>query len=298
MIDALIRNLQVDIALLQTYITQRQKAGFHDMERMLESLTIHMFRALNIGELENKNQLRVNFPAIDLADDKNLVAVQVTSNASPAKIDKTIEAFEKVNNSGTSLKDKYSVLYIFGFCKASKHPIPCYCKVIDPSYFIGELCDKADEEQIQNMINAVRRHHDYSSLHPWQDSDCLEIILNTINRNAIKHSMSCEGNIADMTQGLREISELITKGTIRGKERAKSISDFGDQSMILFLRKVMDDISTIQAIVNKSKTGQGDFVAINYDGMREIDELKRAIAVKSSEIAKLNNINIKINLAG
>lgn len=298
MIDALIRNLQADIALLQIYIVQRQKAGFHDMERMLEALSIHMFRALSIGELVNKNQLRVNFPAIDLADDKKMIAVQVTSNASPAKINKTIKAFETKNDAGVSLKDSYSTLYIFGFCKSSKSPVPTYCKVIDPSYFIGELCDKADEDQIQNMLNAVRRHQDYSSLHPWNDKDSLEIILNTINRNAIKHMMSCEGNITDMTKGLREISELIAKGAIRGKERAKSISDFDDQSMIKFLRDVMDAVSDIQAIVNKSKVGLGDFVAIDYDGMMKIDELKVQISKKSSEIVKLNQIDIEINPKG
>lgn len=265
------------------------------MERMLEALSIQMFRALSIGELVNKNQLKVNFPAIDLVDDKKMVAVQVTSNASPAKIDKTIKAFEKKNDAGVSLKDSYSTLYIFGFCKASKHPTPAYCKVIDPSYFIGELCDKADEDQIQSMLNAVRRHHDYSSLHPWNDKDSLEIILNTINRNAIKHMMSCEGNIFDMTQGLREISELINKGTIRGKERVKSISDFDDQAMIKFLREVIDYVSDIQAIVHSSKVGRGDFVAIDYDGMMKIDELKVRISKKSSEIAKLKQIDIEIN---
>jgi hypothetical protein len=254
--------------------------------------------ALSIGELANKNQIRVNFPAIDLADDKKMIAVQVTSNASPAKIDKTIIAFETKNDAGVSLKDSYSTLYIFGFCKSSKHPVPTYCKVIDPSYFIGELCDKADEDQIQNMLNAVRRHQDYSSLHPWNDKDSLEIILNTINRNAIKHRMSCEGNITDMTQGLREISELIAKGSIRGKERAKSISDFDDQSMVKFLRDVMDAVSEIQAIVNKSKVGQGDFVAIDYDEMMKIDELKVRISKKSSEIAKLNQIDIEISPKG
>lgn len=294
-IDALIRNLQADIALLQTYIAQRQKAGFHDMERMLEALSIYMFRALNIGELVNKNQLRVNFPAIDLADDKKGIAVQVTSNASPAKIEKTIKAFEKKNEAGRTLKDGYSTLYIFGFCKASKHSTPAYCKVIDPSYFIGELCDKADEDQIQSVLNAVRRHRDYSSLHPWNDKDCLEIILNTINRNAIKHMMSCEGNIFDMTLGLREISELIAKGTIQGKERAKSISDFEDQTMIKFLREVMDAVSGIQAIVNSSKVGDGDRVAIDYDGMVKIDELKVRISKSSSAIAKVKQIDIEIN---
>jgi hypothetical protein len=110
--------------------------------------------------------------------------------------------------------------------------------------------------------------------------------------------MSCEGNITDMTQGLREISELIAKGAIRGKERAKSISDFDDQSMIKFLRDVMDAVSDIQAIVNKSKVGQGDFVAIDYDGMMKIDELKVEISKKSSKIAKLHQIDIEINPKG
>lgn len=295
MIDPLIRNLQADIALLQTYIIQRQKAGFNDMERMLEALSIHMFRALNIGDLINKNQLKVNFPAIDLADDKKKIAVQVTSNANRAKISKTIQAFEKKNGTHGSLKDSYSTLYIFGFCKLSRCPVPNYCKVIDPSYLIGELCDKADEDQIQSVINAVRRHQDYSSLHPWNDKDSLEIILNTINRNAIKHKMSCEGSVADMTQGLKEISELIAKGSIRGKERAKSISDFQDSSMIKFLRNVMDAISEIQAIVNNSNYSHGDFVAINSDGMMKIDGLKRQIAQISSDIGKLNQIDIEIN---
>ncbi|EIZ0987689.1 SMEK domain-containing protein, partial [Escherichia coli] len=53
MIDPLIRNLQSDIALLQLYIAQRKQAGFHDMERIIESLTIFMFRALKMSELVN-----------------------------------------------------------------------------------------------------------------------------------------------------------------------------------------------------------------------------------------------------
>lgn len=295
MIDALIRNVQADIALLQTYIIQRQTAGFHDMERMLEALAIHMFRALRLGELENKNQLKVNFPAIDLADDKRKVAVQVTSNASPAKIRKTIEAFEKKSSLGKSLSDKYSTLYILGFCKSSKTTIPSYCQVIDPSYFIGELCDKADEDQIQQMLNAIRRHRSYSSLHPWDDKDSLEIILNTVNRSAVKHMMSCEGSISEMTKGLKEISELIGKGSVNGKERAKSISDFQEPKIVLFLRGVMDDISSILAIVNKSKIGAGDFVAVNQDGMRKIDGLKMKISKNASTIAKLYAIEIEIH---
>ncbi|OBP17057.1 regulator [Rheinheimera sp. SA_1] len=298
MIDALIRNLHADITLLQNYIGLRQKAKFFDMERMLEGLTIHMFRALKMGELVNQNQIAVNFPAIDLSDDNISVAVQVTSNASLGKIKKTIEAFEKKNDSGVSLKDKYKTLYIFGFCKSVKSKVPSYCKVIDPNYFISELVDRADEEEIQNVQDAIRRHVDYSSLHPWNDKDSLEIILNWINRNAIKHKMCCEGNISDMTKGLREISELIGKGSVDRKARAKSISDFSDPTMTKFLRLVMDRVSDILVIVNKSKVGQGEAVCIDWDGMNEIDRLKKLIAEDSTDIAKLHGIDIVIDPRG
>lgn len=50
MIAPVISNLQKDIALLQLYIEQRKQTGFHDMERMIESLTIYMFRALKMGD--------------------------------------------------------------------------------------------------------------------------------------------------------------------------------------------------------------------------------------------------------
>lgn len=296
MIDALIRNLQSDIALLQLYIAQRKKAGFHDMERMIESLTIFMFRALRMGEMKNMNQIKVNFPAIDLADSQNMIAVQVTTNASPAKIKETISAFEKKNEFGVSLKDKFSLLYIFGFCNASKYQAPKYCKIVDPSFFINELCDKADEDMIQDMLDAIRRHKDYTSLHPWSDKDSLEIILNIINRNAIKHQMRYEGSISDMLTGLKEINELITKGTIQRKQRSKSISDFKDQNIINFLRDVMDDLSVIQAIVNKSKDEHHDIVYISHEDMTIIDKLKAKIADNSSKIASLNNIKLKLSV--
>lgn len=296
MIDPLIRNLQADIALLQFYITQRQKAGFHDMERMVEALTIFMFRALRMGELKNLNQIKVNFPAIDLADNTKMIAVQVTTNASPGKINKTITAFEKKNESGVSLKDKYSVLYIFGFCKASKHSVPSYCKLIDTSYLVGELCDNADEDMIHDMLDAIRRHQDYTSLHPWNDKDALEIILNVINRNAIKHRMICEGSLHDMLIGFNEINEVIGKGTIQRKQRSKSIADFKDQGMVKFLRGIMDDLSHIQAIINKSKVNNSDFVNISHEDMVRIDQLKIKIANDSSKIAKKNNIKVEIKV--
>jgi len=50
--------------------------------------------------------------------------------------------------------------------------------------------------------------------------NCLEIVLNCIDRNAVKHRMDREGNYNKMVEGLTEITELISKGTIKGNQKA------------------------------------------------------------------------------
>ncbi|OQS45782.1 regulator [Chromobacterium violaceum] len=297
MIDSLIRNLQQDINLLQRFIEARQKTGLHDMERMIESLTIRIFRVLTPScNLINMNQLLSNFPAIDLADNTNRIAVQVTTNATPAKIKKTIDAFEKARPGG-ALKEKYDKLYILGFCKSSKYPkLPQYCHIIDMDFVVNELIDNGDEAGIQEIIDGIRRHQSYVSLHPWKDIDCLKIILNCIDRNAIKHKMSCEGNILDMSKGLKEINELISKGTIDKREKSKSIDDFQDQEIASFLSSTRNNITKILAIVNKSKSSHSDFVCINQNEMMEIDNIKDVIAEEANAIAKKKNIDISINI--
>ncbi len=60
-------------------------------------------------QLENLNtSQRKNFPAIDLADFTNRVAIQVTSTSSLEKIKSTLETFGRHN-----LQEQFDVLYIY-----------------------------------------------------------------------------------------------------------------------------------------------------------------------------------------
>jgi hypothetical protein len=45
MLQQTIQNLLHDIAVLQRYIMVSQDAGFNDMKRLLETLSIHLFKA-------------------------------------------------------------------------------------------------------------------------------------------------------------------------------------------------------------------------------------------------------------
>jgi hypothetical protein len=288
MFDALISNFQHDIALLQQYINLRQDTGFHDMERMLEALLIRVLKASHNLDLVNMNQLRMNFPAIDLADSAQRTAVQVTSNASSPKVSKTVAMFNKFG-----LKADYDKLIIVGFCKAKRSDSP-FLSVMDMSDIVSALVDRGDVADVERVLEAVRRHNDYSKLHPYDDKRCLEIVLNCIDRSAVKHNMDCEGPIDEMELGLKDITELIAKGTIKGREKGKSMDDFQDADIRSYLRKVKDLISDIHAILNANR--HGGTICLNQMANNDLDGIKREIISLSNQIAESHRIGVKLSL--
>lgn len=293
MFEALIKNLSQDIAVMQRRIELGKDAGFNDMSRLLEVLTIQFFRSLGIADLVRTDQLRMKFPAIDAADKiKNGgIAVQVTSVANATKVKKTIAAFEKKDPSGRSIKDGFAKLYIFGFCQHTKVDVPTYCEVIGPGFLIDRLVTLGNNEAVQNILDAIRVHQSYGSIHPYDDVACLRIALGYISRNAVRHFMSCEGDIDDMTRGLTEITELIGKGTVNRKEISKAYHEFQDDDIASFLRQVMDRIGGIKAIVNHRRRPDQNFVCLEIEDMRAIDELKKSIASSAQAIANIYNIS-------
>lgn len=299
MIESLIKNLNQDVALLQLRIERDKGAGFNDMARLLESMSIQFFKAVGIADLKSKNQIRVNFPAIDAADDDKDggIAVQVTSVADTTKIKKTIATFEKKDSAGKCLKDGYAALYIFGFCKASKtQDVPSYCQVVGPDFFVNMLIDLDDEERVQTITDTVRHHVDYSSIHPYGDIECLKIALGYVGRSAVTHYMSCEGSIKEMTKGLKEISELIGKGTVNGRQKSKACHEFDDQEIRAFLLHVLGQISEINAIVNHAN--QDGFVCLDLRDMQCINERKQSIIKSARDISAKHGITMPLATHG
>lgn len=290
--NAIVSNLQADIAFMQRYIEIRVATGFNDMQRLVEVTAASLFKHTHGYNLENANLIKTNFPAIDLCDDIQGVSVQVTINATPAKVKKTIAAFEKAN-----LHTKYGKLYIFGFCSAGKNASGrSYCEVIGIPSLLNIIINKSSNDDLAGVCEAIRRHTDYSRFHPWDDLNCLKILLNHIDRDAIKHRMSCEGNINDMTTGLREVNELISKGSVGKKEKSKCIDDFEDEEITVFMREIRKNISEIISIVNRSRQQGSEFVDIKYEDLKRIDEIKSYILDLSNETAKKKGLDIQITM--
>lgn len=163
--------------------------------------------------------------------------------------------------------------------------MPTYCEVIGPGFLIDRLVDLGYEVPVQDVLDAIRRHLDYGSIHPYDDVECLRIALGYISRNAVRHFMSCEGDINDMTRGLTEITELIGKGTVNRKEKSNAHHEFQDDVIAGFLRLVMDRIGRITAIVNRRRRPGQNFVCLEHEDMRAIDELKQSIASSAHAMA-------------
>ncbi len=286
-----INNLTHDITIVQHHLTLNQDAGFSDMTRLLESMSIKLVGATYGLNLYNKNFLHPNFPAIDLADDAKRTAVQVTANADAKKIRHTLKMFAE-----HKVDEDYDTLLILGFIDRSKIITPAFCTVLRTGDLVSLLTDKNDTNLVQDVADAVQQHTDFSRIHPYDDRNCLEIVLHCIDRNAVKHRMVCEGSYKKMVKGLNEISELISHGTIDRKSKAKSLDDYRDGKIKTFLSEARDSIGRILAVVNQCRDGRSDFVVIPFDRFREIDDLKLRLIDQANAEAKRTGIELELRM--
>lgn len=291
MIVSLIENLEKDVAVMQNYINIENMYNNYTLNGYLESLSIKLFKIAYGFDLYNLNNDTKNIAGIDLVDNINGVAVQVTSNADKKKINKTIEIFED------RYINEYKQLYIFGFCYADKKykVLKENVHVVNMNDFILKLRDIHDENKIQEVINNIREYADYARLHPYDDISCLKILLEIVDRSAIKHMMSCEGDYNAMISGLNEITELISKGTINGQYKGKDIEQFTNQNIKDYMIKIRDDISKILRIINMNKNNHhSDIIYLDMNEKNGIDNLKRDIISNSNLIARQFNIMYNI----
>jgi hypothetical protein len=108
--------------------------------------------------------------------------------------------------------------------------------------------------------------------------------------------MDREGPYHKMVEAFNEITELISKGTIKRKSKGKSLDDFQDEAIKAFLTSVRHLIGQILAIVNQGRNGDSEFVWIGPHDMSQIDSLKRKIVDLSNEIAQQYGISKQLQM--
>jgi len=306
-IHAATTQLNADMAILKNFIGNEKASRFTDCARVIELVSRELFFAAGIAYFTDANLVLDNHPSIDFfVEGQNGapgIAAQVTSTANLEKLKKTTSLFIKPNANGSSLLQKYGRLYILGLITAKKDwsNLPNYCTVLDPSDLINMIAARNDVHVIAHAIHAIRSHVQRSVLlTPYEDVDCLKVVLDAINRSAVRNYMGREGSVQRMLEGLDEVTEVITAGSLNGKSITKHSSEYSNADIRKFLFDINEHLIEIKGLVNAGSDAilGNTSVYTNYliaeEDLKKIDNAKKSIVDKSNKISKRYNLQLPL----
>ena len=105
--ENLMKNIISRLTVLTDYVRQNNKLGWTDVNHGAEDFYCGLLNTAFGWKLKNQNELKMDFPAIDLGDSENRICVQVTSTTERSKVQRTLDKFF-----GNRLHEQYSRLIV------------------------------------------------------------------------------------------------------------------------------------------------------------------------------------------
>lgn len=108
-----IHEIVINLSVLRYVVESDARNGFYDIPKACEDLFMEIFNivyAQNGWKFQNMNNIKPNYPAIDLGDVKNKIGIQITCQSDSTKIQDTLDVFER---SPMNLPSIFSHLFIF-----------------------------------------------------------------------------------------------------------------------------------------------------------------------------------------
>jgi hypothetical protein len=280
------------LTFLQRYIENFMKQSFADQSFQIEVVVKDLLNVLENADYVNVNTIKHNYPAIDLLDQKQGIAIQVTTYANKTKVEHTLKMYEKYSMA-------YEKLIILGFLNKtnpkSSSPFPT---IVGIKYLLDKI-KSSNYETLQKVNDILQREIPLHLLNPIDDNTCLGIVLGVIDRSAVRDLTCWEGNYSDMVDGLKEIKEVIHTGRIYGKSsiRAKSLSEY-QPDIREELEKIEFSISKIIQIYNRAKNQSSSptFICLDSPERQAIDDYKQEIAALANQLAKDKGIKREIKV--
>ncbi|PSB03679.1 hypothetical protein C7B69_26280 [filamentous cyanobacterium Phorm 46] len=290
-----IKNAITRLTFLQRHIENFVKQSFGDLSFQIEVVVKDLLNVLENADYVNVNTIKHNHPAIDLLDQKQGIAIQVTTDASMTKVKHTLKMYEKHSMA-------YKKLIILGFIKKTNAKSPCpLAKIVGIEYLLDKI-KSSNYETLQKVNDILQREIPLHLLNPIDDNTCLGIVLGVIDRSAVRDLTRSEGNYSDMVVGLKEIKEVIHNGKIYGKSiRAKSLSEY-QPDIREELEQIEFSISKIIQIYNiaknqaKNQSSSPTFICLDSIERQAIDDYKQEIAALANQLAKDKGIKREIKV--
>jgi hypothetical protein len=287
-----IKNAITRLTFLQRYIENFMKQSFADQSFQIEVVVKDLLNVLENADYVNVNTIKHNYPAIDLLDQKQGIAIQVTTYANKTKVEHTLKMYEKHSMA-------YEKLIILGFLnKTNPKSSSPFAKSVGIKYLLDKI-KSSNYETLQKVNDILQREIPLHLLNPIDDNTCLGIVLGVIDRSAVRDLTCWEGNYSDMVVGLKQIKEVIHTGRIYGKSsiRAKSLSEY-QPDIREELEKIEFSISKIIQIYNRAKNQSSSptFICLDSPERQAIDDYKQEIAALANQLARDKGIKREIKV--
>ena len=250
---------------------------------------------LLLSEIEGRTLVNTNLSvpdskAIDLADMKNRIAFQITTNADRAKWEKTDETLKKNKMIGSST-GQFTEIRVIGFCKhtkpsAKKQP-PSYLRVEGLGEYLGKL-SSLNSTQLSKIADGLRASYNFSRLYPLADEHCFSVFHRFINRDALRHAANFEGSFANQAQAFKEIRVLMYSGKF-GTLRSKSIEEYHDQEYLNLFCEIDGRLGIMLAEIYKMQRAQSNMFS-TLQGYQDFEN------ARMETIDLVNQFCIKKNL--
>lgn len=173
-----LKNVAENLALLSREVTILNAINLYDINIVAESFYSKLLNLIYEYKLKNANDLEKNATAVDLIDQKNRIAVQVTSDNTSTKINYTIKEFN--DKQLYKLYDRLIILiltqkknYTTDFDTQGKFLFDKKRDILDVEDVIGDV-KKLDTERIKRVSNYLSEEF-YNKVYEVKQTQASEI---------------------------------------------------------------------------------------------------------------------------
>ena len=248
-----------------TYVKIAADSGFNDNYAALEEFIKTYFGIVKDYKLTNTNSIKKNYPAIDLVDDVNKVAIQVTATAQRKKINETVAKWIALKKGDYQL----IVVGITGKVKSNKAVV----------YTLAELIGEAknlDLKDLWTLLNAFKSRISPNTYSLTTDEASIRNLVGYLDRGALRHLQDQEGNYERMYASLEEVKKYIYSGHVDSYPiTIKPLSLYDDHTRAI-LREIEYRITDILSLCDRHRNMSGT-IAFGKHEYDQIDALKMQI---------------------
>ena len=234
------------MSLLEAHVSGRVAHGLNDVTSALEVLYREVLNLTHGWNLTSANFPDRNFPAVDLHDVAQCLAIQVTVTCDTGKIVETQDTFMR-----HKLDTQYDRLIFVGIrsVKKSKQLAP-WAELFTQSKLLN--LENLDLAQMRALDDRLANSIPWHQFTEQSDRHCFDVVLGVLDRDAIRHMTNVEGNFDDMLEALQEIKQIINQGQVRETRiQAKPLSLY-DTPYIQILEDIDTHVGRMASLVKRN----------------------------------------------